>query len=72
MWRWSGKTAAGITLAGLSVAVGLAFADDKAEAPDSRGGYIHTERIYQEYGQQPRRYQVGDPIAGSDWRNDGG
>ena len=35
-------------------------------------GYIYTERICQEYGQQPRRYQVRDPIPGSDWRNDGG
>ena len=35
-------------------------------------GYTYSERICQEYGQQPRRYQVRDPIAGSDWRNDGG
>ena len=35
-------------------------------------GYTYTERICQEYGQQPRRYQVRDPIPGSDWRNDGG
>ena len=35
-------------------------------------GYTYTEYICQEYGQQPRRYQVREPIAGSDWRNDGG
>ena len=36
------------------------------------GGYTYTELICQEYGQQPKRYQVRDPIEGSDWRNDGG
>ena len=35
-------------------------------------GYTYTERICQEYGQQPRWYRVRDPIPGSDWRNDGG
>ena len=35
-------------------------------------GYIYTELICQEYGQQPRYYQVRNPIPGSDWRNDGG
>ena len=35
-------------------------------------GYTYTERICQEYGQQPRYYQVRNPIPGSDWRNDGG
>ena len=35
-------------------------------------GYTYTQLICQEYGQQPRWYQVRDPIPGSDWRNDGG
>ena len=35
-------------------------------------GYTYSERICQEYGQQPRWYQVRNPIPGSDWRNDGG
>ena len=57
----------------LVAAVGLAFPGaEQAEAQSSRGGYTYTERICQEYGQQPQRYQVRDPIAGSDWRNDGG
>ena len=40
-----------------------------AEAYD---GYAYQSRICQEYGRQPRRYQVREPIPGSDWRNDGG
>ena len=48
------------------------FPDGKAAAQGSFGGYNYTERICQEYGQHPRRYWVRDPIAGSDWRNDGG
>ena len=43
-----------------------------AAAHSVHHGYTYTERICQEYGQQPRWYQVRDPIAGSDWRNDGG
>ena len=35
-------------------------------------GYTYTTLLCQEYGQQPKRYQVRDPIPGSDWRNDGG
>ena len=57
----------------LVVAVGMAFpgAPD-AEAQGSHGGYTYTQRICQEYGQQPRHYQVRVPIPGSDWRSDGG
>ena len=43
-----------------------------AEAQSSRNGYTYTLRICQELGQQPRRYNVRDPIPGSDWRSDGG
>ena len=67
-----GQIAAVIVLAGLAVAVGMAFPDAKAAAQGSHGGYTYTERTCQEYGQAPRRYLVRDPIPGSDWRNDGG
>ena len=43
-----------------------------AAAQGRHTGYSYTELHCQEYGQQPRRYQVRDPIVGSDWRNDGG
>ena len=43
-----------------------------AAAQGSHSGYTYTQRVCQEYGQQPRHYQVCDPIPGSDWRNDGG
>ena len=43
-----------------------------AEAQGIHGGYAYTERICQEYGQQPRHYQVRDEMAGSDWRSGGG
>ena len=60
-------------LAGLVIAGGVLFPEVKAAAAQgSHSGYTYTERICQEYGQQPRRYQVRDPIIGSDWRNDGG
>ena len=68
-WRL-GKIAAVIVLAGLAIAGGLAFPGAKDAA--AYDGYTYTERICQEYGQQPKRYQVRDPIPGSDWRNDGG
>ena len=67
-----GQVAAGIILASLVIAGGMAFPDAKAAAQAGYDGYAYTERLCQEYGQQPRRYQVRDPIAGSDWRNDGG
>ena len=50
----------------------MALSDGGAEAQGSHHGYTYTERVCQEYGQQPRRYQVRDPIAGSDWCSDGG
>ena len=50
----------------------MAFPGDKAAAQGSHGGYTYTERVCQEYGQQPRWYQVRDEMAGSDWRSDGG
>ena len=67
-WRL-GRIAVAIILAGLSIAGGMALPHAPATAYD---GYTYTERICQEYGQQPRYYQVRDPIPGSDWRNDGG
>ena len=42
------------------------------EAQGSHGGYTYTQRVCQEYGQQPRWYQVRDEMAGNDWRSDGG
>ena len=50
----------------------MALPDGKTEAWGSHDGYTYTQRVCQEYGQQPRHYRVRDPIAGSDWRNDGG
>ena len=69
-WLRLGKIAAGVVLAGLAAAGGLAFPGAKDAA--AYDGYTYTERLCQEYGQQPKRYQVRDPIPGSDWRNDGG
>ena len=43
-----------------------------AEAQSVQNGYTYTQRVCQEIGQQPRHYQVRDPIPGSDWRRDGG
>ena len=43
-----------------------------AKAQGVHSGYTYTQRVCQEYGQQPRWYQVRDPIPGSDWRSDGG
>ena len=64
-----GRIAAVIVLAGLAIAVGMALPNPPAAAYD---GYTYTQLICQEYGQQPRWYQVRNPIPGSDWRNDGG
>ena len=64
--------AATIVVAGLAVAVGLAFADEPAEAQGVHQGYTYTQRVCQEYGKQPRWYQVRDEMEGSDWRSDGG
>ena len=43
-----------------------------AEAQGIHSGYAYTERVCQEYGQQPRHYQVRDEMDGSDWRSNGG
>ena len=43
-----------------------------AAAQGSHSGYTYTQRTCQELGQQPRQYQVRDPIPGSDWRSNGG
>ena len=50
----------------------MALPGNQAEAQGSQGGYTYTQRVCQEYGQQPRHYNVRDPIPGSDWRSDGG
>ena len=50
----------------------MALLHDQAEAQGSHGGYTYSQRICQEYGRQPRWYQVRDEIAGSDWRSNGG
>ena len=51
----------------------MTFPDaEKAAAQGVHSGYTYTQRVCQELGQQPRRYNVRDPIPGSDWRNDGG
>ena len=70
--RQRGRIAVISLLAGLSIAVGMAFPYGGAEAQGSHQGYAYTERVCQEYGQQPRRYYVRDAIPGSDWRSDGG
>ena len=50
----------------------MSLSDNKAAAQAVHNGYAYTPRICQEYGQQPRRYNVRDPIPGSDWRSNGG
>ena len=60
-------------LAVLASAGGMLFPPvQDAAAQRSHSGYTYTQRVCQEYGQQPRHYQVRDPIPGSDWRRDGG
>ena len=71
-WLRLGKIAIISVLAALSIAGGMAQAGNQAAAQGSQNGYTYTQRVCQEYGQQPRHYQVRDPIAGSDWRSDGG
>ena len=70
--RPRGRIAVISLLAGLSIAVGMAFPYGGAEAQGSHQGYTYTQRVCQELGQQARRYNVRDPIPGSDWRSDGG
>ena len=59
-------------MTGLAIAVGLAFPDARAEAQGVHNGYAYTQRVCQEYGQQPRHYNVRVEIPGSDWRSNGG
>ncbi len=49
----------------LAVAAGLAFPNNppNAAAQGAQGGYTYTSRICQEYGQQPRWYNVRDGQA---------
>ena len=72
-WLRFGKIAIVSVLAMLAVAGGMLLPQaPAAEAQGSHNGYTYTQRVCQEIGQQPRHYQVRDPIPGSDWRNDGG
>ncbi len=62
-WLRLGKIAVMAVLAGgLAVAVGAAFPGGDAEA-QAYGGYTYTARVCQEYGQQPRWYNVRDGQA---------
>ena len=62
-WLRLGKAAVFSVLAGLAVAGGLVFPGGEAEAQGARGGYTYTSRVCQEYGQQPRWYNVRDGQA---------
>ena len=62
-WLRLGKAAVFTVLAGLAVAGGLAFPGGDAAAQGAQGGYTYTERVCQEYGQQPRWYNVRDGQA---------
>ena len=66
MWQRLVKIAVVIILGGLAIAGALAFPNAKAAAQGSHSGYTYTQRVCQEYGQQPRWYQVRDEIPGSD------
>ena len=61
-WLRLGKAAVFGVLAGLAVAAGLAFPGGDAQA-QGYGGYTYTARVCQEYGQQPRWYNVRDGQA---------
>ena len=61
-WLRLGKVAVFSVLAGLAVAAGLAFPGGEAEA-QAHGGYTYSQRVCQEYGQQPRYYNVRDGQA---------
>ena len=72
-WLRLGRVAAIGVIAALSIAGGTLFPQAQtAAAQGVHSGYTYTQRVCQELGQQPRHYQVRDPIAGSDWRSDGG
>ena len=47
----------------LAVAGGMAFPGADAAAQSAQGGYTYTQRVCQEYGQQPRYYGVRDGQA---------
>ena len=73
VWLRLGRLALLGVLAALASVGGMLFPDVKdAAAQRAQNGYTYTQRVCQEIGQQPRHYQVRDPIPGSDWRNDGG
>ena len=44
----------------------MALPPHNAAAQGVHSGYTYTQRVCQEYGQQPRWYQVRDPMPGSD------
>ena len=72
-WLRPGQIAIIGALAVLSIAGGMLFPQvQDAAAQGSHSGYTYTQRTCQELGQQPRQYQVRDPIPGSDWRSNGG
>ena len=62
-WLRLGKIAVFSVLAGLIAAGGLVFPAADAEAQGALGGYTYTQRVCQEYGQQPRYYGVRDGQA---------
>ena len=62
-WLRLGKIAVFTVLAGLAAAGGLAFPAADAAAQGAQGGYTYTARVCQEYGQQPRWYNVRDGQA---------
>ena len=61
-WLRLGKAAVIAVLAGIAIAAGLAFPGSDAEA-QGFGGYTYSQRVCQEYGQQPRWYNVRDGQA---------
>ncbi len=61
-WLRLGKIAVFSVLTGLVVAGGMIFPVADAEA-QAYGGYTYTARVCQEYGQQPRWYDVRDGQA---------
>ena len=62
-WLRLGKIAVFTVLAGLAAAGGLAFPAADVAAQGAQGGYTYTQRVCQEYGQQPRFYNVRDGQA---------
>ena len=72
-WLRLGQFAVVGVLAALAIAGGVLLPQaPTAEAQGNHNGYTYTQRVCQELGQQPRHYNVRDPMPGSDWRNDGG